>query len=194
MPTSGCHKAAGTEVADRSGIADQVRRAGIALFLALLSLSGAMPVATAQEDEEVQAAEDSRQADDTVPPPEYRVVVDNRTAYPIDVIAYDEFDGSYAPYDAMPAGGAIDRKVEQGQLWLFEVNQQALIGQYITTDQPDQYVVLDDSTLAAAGYPPGPLDDSWRQFEETDADAAAPDATQDAAPAAAPTATPGSGG
>lgn len=191
---------------DRTGMSGRVRGAGILFVVALFSATGFSGIAAAQETEEAEPAVESPQIDDTVPLPEYRVVIDNRTAYPIAVIAYDDDDGSYSLHEEVPAGGALDERVVPGLLWLFKVNDQALVGQYATTDQPDQYVVLDDSTLSAAGYPPGPMDDSWRQFEEKDDEAAAPDATLDAAPnaAAAPaaeppaaagaTAAPGSGG
>jgi hypothetical protein len=168
-------KAMGTDGIDRTRIARPTRHTGIALGLVVLSLFGAPQYAAAQESDETEEAQEAQPAEAAVPPTEFRVVVDNRTAYPIDVIAYDESDGSYSPYAELPPGGALDGNVVPGELWLFEVNHQALIGQYITADQPDQYVVLDDSTLAASGYPPGPMDDSWRALEETP-EPTAPDA------------------
>ncbi len=157
----------------------------------MLGLVSVVPPATAQETEEAPESE-FQAADDIVPPQEFRMVVDNKTPYPIDVIAYDDSDGSYSPYGELPAGGALDENVVAGLLWIFMVNNQALIGQYVTTGQPDQYVVLDEGTLSAAGYPPGPMDDSWRAFEEKDTEAPAAEAAQGAETEAAPdvTATP----
>lgn len=145
---------------DRTGMVVTIRRAGFAPGLAiLLGFFGVQSPVLAQDTDDDEASAATETTDDTVPPPAFRVVVDNRTAYPIDIIAYDDTDGSFAPYDHVPPGGALDERVVSGLLWVFQVNDQALIGQYVTTGQAEQYVVLDENTLSAAGYPPGPRTD-----------------------------------
>ena len=130
------------------------------------------PADTEWTDSEIAETDDTS----TESPEQFRVVVENRTAFPIQIIEYDESGDSYVPRYDLAAGEALDDRVVAGEVWIFSVGGEALVGQYATTDEPDQWVILDDAALAAANYPPGALDDSWQAFGESTIDLPVPEA------------------
>ena len=87
-------------------------------------------------------------------PPQGQILIENRTGYPIQMIEYDESEGSYSPYAELLQDETLLQTVGAGVRWFFKVNHEALIGQYTTTDSPDQWVVLDEDTLTNADYRP----------------------------------------
>jgi hypothetical protein len=129
----------------------------LVLWLATLADAGAVPSVRAQDA-------------DTEQPPRGQVVIENQTDYPIDVIEYDAADGSYTPTAQLMQGDSLTETVGPGVIWFFRVNNEALIGQYTTTDASDQWLVLDERTLTDAGYPPPEDGDGAREIEEVESD------------------------
>lgn len=78
------------------------------------------------------------------------VTFQNNSQYPIDVL-YTGEDGSYQLYQTMQPGGQVQAQVPVGFSFVFGYNGSTLLGQYQLTNQPQQYLALDNQVLVQAG-------------------------------------------
>lgn len=79
------------------------------------------------------------------------MVVENRTGYPVDVLY--QLENEYTVHTTIADGQDITQVVTDGFTWFFGINSEHLIGQYVSSADPDQKVILNEQTLIDAGVP-----------------------------------------
>ncbi|WDR01283.1 hypothetical protein PSQ19_10535 [Devosia algicola] len=80
---------------------------------------------------------------------EPQITIDNTTGVDVDVLYVDQ-SGNFVPYQLLASGNRLILPSQAGFIWYFGVGGQTIVAQYQTTQQPDQYFVLDENLVSAA--------------------------------------------
>ncbi len=80
------------------------------------------------------------------------VTVGNSSSLRIDILYVE--DNNYKIYAQVPPGGQVSASAAPGFVIFFGVNNNAIVGQYQITEQPQQSITVTPELLAEAGIPP----------------------------------------
>ncbi|ULA65163.1 MAG: conserved exported protein of unknown function [Nitrospira sp.] len=84
------------------------------------------------------------------------LLIENRTGYPVDVLYIVEGKTGYTKHATIEAGAIMAQPVTSNRTWYFRVLTDGIIGQYTTSADEKQRVILDQDVLDAAGIPAAP--------------------------------------
>jgi hypothetical protein len=84
------------------------------------------------------------------------LLIENRTGYAVDVLYLADGKTNYTKHATIEAGAIMVQPVTSNRTWYFRVLTDGIIGQYTTSADEKQRVILDQDVLDAAGIPAAP--------------------------------------